>query len=407
MLRIFVHLSFFLFMLTALSGTYMRALPFFPDMPVPYTNMLHAHSHVAILGWAFLGVFIIFLTIGWPVIKRKTYATLITCTILLVSLVMFAAFLYQGYGLYSIIISTIHIFIEYWAAIFIWQQLRKREEFATTGRLFIKGSLVALVISSLGPFSLGFIAANGLKDSFLFDMAIYFYLHFQYNGWLFLVLIGLFIFILQRKGIRTQTWVLKTGFWLYFISLFPGYLLSVLWVDLGRWSWILASIGSIGQWVAVILILMALLRTWTSLQSRIAQLTRVALAITWTLLFCKSTMELGLMVPGLAETVYNTRHVIIGYLHLTLLGFVSIFILTQYQLTGLLNGRRETNKLGFFLFLIGFILNEGVLFLLGLFAWLQWPTIPYSSNALFAAALFLVVGISIIWRSVLRKTEQA
>src|SRR5699024_7695639 len=109
-------------------------------------------------------------------------AILITCTILLVSLVMFAAFLYQGYGLYSIIISTIHIFIEYWAAIFIWQQLRKREEFATTGRLFIKGSLVALVISSLGPFSLGFIAANGLKDSFIVDMTIYFYLQFKYNG---------------------------------------------------------------------------------------------------------------------------------------------------------------------------------------------------------------------------------
>src|SRR5699024_6850581 len=145
---------------------------------------------------------------------------------------------YQGYGLYSIIISTIHIFIEYWAAIFIWQQLRKREEFATTGRLFIKGSLVALVISSLGPFSLGFIAANGLNDLFLFDKKIYIYLHFQYNGEVFLVIIGLFIFILQLKGIRTQNWVLKTEFWIYFISHFPVYLLSLLWVDLGRRIWI-------------------------------------------------------------------------------------------------------------------------------------------------------------------------
>src|SRR5699024_6483469 len=104
MLRIFVHLSFFLFMLTALSGTYMRALPFFPDMLVPYTNMLHAHLHVAILGWAFLGVFIIFLTIGCPLINRKTYDTPITCIILLVDIVMYAAALDQGYGLYSVII---------------------------------------------------------------------------------------------------------------------------------------------------------------------------------------------------------------------------------------------------------------------------------------------------------------
>src|SRR5690625_4802147 len=88
-----------------------------------------------------------------------------------------------------------------------------------------------LVISSIGPFSLGATAAQGYRDSPFFDMAIYFYLHFQYNGWLYFMLIGLFIWILQKNSITLHERLLKQSFWIYFVALFPGFLLSILWYD--------------------------------------------------------------------------------------------------------------------------------------------------------------------------------
>src|SRR5699024_10375260 len=204
----------------------------YPNQIAPYTNILHAHSHTAILGWAFLGVLSVMLSLFWTRIKRRKQAIALISSLFIVSLVMFFAFMSQGYDVFSIITSTLHIFLEYWGAIFIYRELNL-PYISRQGKLYVFGSLFALIVSSIGPFSLGFIAANGLRDSGLFDMAIYFYLHFQYNGWLFLMLIGLFIFILQRNHISHSPILLNIGFWIYMICLFPGYFLSVLWVDLG------------------------------------------------------------------------------------------------------------------------------------------------------------------------------
>src|SRR5690625_7102095 len=72
--RYFVHATFFLFMVTAVSGMWMRWYPFLSNPLIAYDHVLHGHSHLAILGWAFLGVFIIFLAILWPKIENKRHA---------------------------------------------------------------------------------------------------------------------------------------------------------------------------------------------------------------------------------------------------------------------------------------------------------------------------------------------
>src|SRR5699024_1553978 len=201
--------------------------------------------------------FIIFLSMQWYYSKRKKEAKAISVTFFITSLVMFIAFLYQGYGLVSIILSTLHIFVEYWTASFIFRHLKMGAFRSQISNLFIKGSLVALLLSSLGPFALGYISSTGMKESAFFDMAIYFYLHFQYNGWLYLFLIGLLITILHYKKITLSTSLLTASFWIYFIALFPGYLLSILWVDVGTSGSVLAIVGSIGQWVGVLCLLFA------------------------------------------------------------------------------------------------------------------------------------------------------
>lgn len=394
----FVHFTFFFFFLTALSGVWMRLHPLIPSITFPYDHVLHGHSHVAILGWAFLGVVVIFLTIYWNELKSKTEAKIMLATLFLITFIMFITFLYQGYGLYSIIMSTLHIFAEYWTVSFIFRSLKQMNTQHKTGQLFIKASLISLVISSFGPFSLGAISSVGLKDSHWFDIAIYFYLHFQYNGWLFLALIGLFIIIFNLRKVSLNKLLLKKGFWLYIIALFPGFFASVLWVEHTAFIAWLARLGTIGQWIAVICILAACLPARKAFVKHASQGTMIFIDIIFVILLMKSTMELGLTFPIIASLVFETRSVIIGYLHFTLLGFVSLFILVQYAMTGILPWN-QVSLSGFFVFMAGFVLNELLLFTQSLFNWFNLGTIPLYIPGLLTASVLLLLGIILLWVS--------
>lgn len=397
--RKFFHLAFILFIVTALSGIWMRAIPFVSNPLLNYENILHGHSHIAILGWAFFGLFIVFLAILWPNLKEKKHAIALTISIFSVSIVMFFAFLYEGYGTLSIIMSTLHIFVEYWAVYFIYKQLKAQEHLPKVGRLFIKGSLITLVISTIGPFALGYLGATGLRDTDFFDMSIYFFLHFQYNGFLFLFLIGLFIFILHDKKLKLSNTLMNYGFWIYFIALFPWFISAILWADLGNLARIIANIGSVGQFAGVLVIILAIKQVRQSIKNTFSKLTFVSIISTLFLLVVKSMMEIGLIVPSLSELVFTTRSVIIGYLHLTLLGFVSVFILTLFQMIGVIDSTRNSVMIGTLIFACGFLINELYLFMMGLTSWIHIFSLPYYSETLLVTSILLAIGIGMLWVS--------
>lgn len=405
--KIFTQLVLLTFFLTAATGVMMRLVPFSTTIAhIPYDHLLHAHSHIALLGWTFIGAVLVFLWLIWndlPTRSRK-HGMIIVTVLFTVSIALFIAFLNQGYALYSIILSMLHIFVQYWTAIFMYRQV-KQHHLSPIGRLFVNGSLIALIISSFGPFALGFIAANDLRDSYFFDMAVYFYLHFQYNGWLLLFLIGMFLMILHKKGVNLSTKNFKIGFWITFIALFPSYFSSVLWAELGSLVTILSSIGVIGQWIGILYILVAILNHWEGVILSTHKLTCLSLVISLILLLLKSTLELGLLSPAVAELVYDTRSIVVGYLHLTLLGFISLFLLSQMQMLNMIQANKQLVTTGFWLYFIGFGLNEGLLFLSGLLTWMKFPVITFYLEGLLLASVMLLIAISIIWFSIIKNKK--
>src|SRR5699024_1916390 len=140
-------------------------------------------------------------------LPNKKHAKAIIFTISIVTFFMILAFLYEGYGLYSIILSMVHIGIEYWVIFFILFTIDRHTTIPKLGVFFIRTGSAMLAISSIGPLSLGAISSLGLRDSPLFDIAIYFYLHFQYNGWLYFMLVGfLIIFFAQYHIPLANKW---------------------------------------------------------------------------------------------------------------------------------------------------------------------------------------------------------
>src|SRR5699024_12313801 len=102
----------------------------------------------------------------------------------------------------------------------------------------------------------------------LFEFEIFFVFHFRYIGWLCRMLIGTFLIILHKKNIRFQLRLIQSSFWIYFISLFPAYVLSLLWYGLGMTGKILAIFGTAGQFISIILIVIAILQKKKAIQDQ-------------------------------------------------------------------------------------------------------------------------------------------
>ena len=116
-------------------------------------------------------------------------------------------------------------------------------------------------------------------------------------------------------------------------------------------------------------------------------------------------MELALLHLPFATLIYDTRSVVIGYLHLAFLGFISLFIVALYQMEKVLDETSLLVTWGVSAFLVGFIVNEFVLFSSGLFEWLGGIKYWYQNELLLFASLFLVSGVLLMWSNLFARKD--
>jgi len=96
----------------------------------------------------------------------------------------------------------------------------------------------------------------------------------------------------------------------------------------------------------------------------------------------KTLLQSFTIFPSMGTAVFGDRPVIIGFLHLVFLGFVSLMLLAYFAQYGLLNLKYGVTKLALVTFTAAIIINEIVLMTQGLgamfiisssiFPWLLW-----------------------------------
>ena len=187
--NILIRASLFNLFIVACLGLTLRSAPLI-QFPFSYTYLLHGHSHFAFGGWVMPALL-------WSIMRLFPEITdsisikhwrNITALLLFSAYGMLLSFPVQGYGPVSICFSTLSIAGGVYLAIIIWKSLRKSR---LVSHLFLKAGLFYLVLASIGPFATGPIIAMGMKGSVLYFDAIYFYLHFMYNGWFTFAVLGL------------------------------------------------------------------------------------------------------------------------------------------------------------------------------------------------------------------------
>ena len=376
-----IKLPLVFFFIASILGLALRWHYFQPIAGFNYPFWLHAHSHLMFLGWIFNALSIGFVIFFLPKTLQEWYKKPFYMINLLV-LGMLITFPLQGYGIYSIAVSTLHTVAVIVVCVRFFKDTRINK--LDNALWFARISLVFFLISALGPFVVGALVANGLGQSDWYHLAVYYYLHFQYNGVFTFGIFALFFHLLQHKGISVDINQVKKFRVLLFVSCFPAYALSTLWTSPPTFLYVLGLLAALGQLIALYYLSTALGGRWANLKQVVSLPTQVLLVTSLLSLVVKFILQLFSVYPSVAMLAYEIRFYVIAYLHLVLIGAISFFLLAWYNEQGWISLRR----IFVYLLLLGFVTSELIMISVG-----HWPRILNMSKWLLISSMVLVMGI--------------
>lgn len=356
-------------------------------------HLQESHSHFAFTGWISHTLMVLMISYIAKkynelnlVFNTRLYNRIVLAN-LLCSFAMLISFIIEGYGMVSIVFSTISLLISFvFGFYFIKNCLRLPASNLVTK--WFKAAVFFNIISSFGTLALAYMMAtkNIYQNEYL--ASIYYYLHFQYNGWFFFACMGL---LYSFFGLEyTQNRVYNTTFKLFFMACIPAYFLSVLWLNLPFWLYIFPVLGAVIQVCAWFIFVLNLKSNKDCLQNCPYFLKYILFFVAFALSI-KLLLQLGSTMPYVSKLAFGFRPIVIAYLHLVLLAVISLFLLFYIYASGYLRAHTPV-KYGLVLFSIGVIFNEVVLAIQGIGSF-SYTVIPYVNELLFLAALVMVSGI--------------
>jgi hypothetical protein len=375
----------------ALRSKILFSIPF---LDFKYT--LHAHSHFAFGGWVSLAIMALMVYDILPerFSKKPVYKWLLAA-ILLNAIGMLISFLLEGYAFFSIFFSTVFIFVSYvFAAVFTRDIYRSKVDKSI--RLLCLGALAYMVLSSAGPFTLAYLMASKSANAVLYKDAIYTYLHLQYNGFFTLAVFALFFNTTNRQSAGNVNKLQSRFAYVLVFSVIPSMFLCYLWHYPNQFFYIIAIMGSI----SMLLALFYFSRTFSSAINTYRQMElfpKTMISLSFIAFTLKMIFQSLTIFKAVGDLVFSNRPIIIGFLHLVLLGFISLFLLARLHQSSVFRHYRLAIVAGYS-FATSVILNELVLMGQGLGIMLQVSSSIYPvllwliSILLFSSAGLLVLA---------------
>ena len=385
-----IRVAVFNFMLAAVMGLLLRAAFVWDFEGLEYKNMLHAHSHIAMLGWIYMALYLLIVHAFIPkkISEKHFYNRLFWLTQITVVGMMFS-FPIQGYDTYSILFSTAHLLLSYVFAIRVWRDTKKSTAISVK---LLRLSLISLFVSTIGLLAIPIIINTDASQITWYYIAIQFYLHFQFNGWFILALLAVLVkyFIENKQHIlREKSYHLFT--WFYLPALVFTFFHVITWAYAKAFSYVINGVGVFLQLIAVGILVKYVL---TKAKKTILRKQNNRLLILFALLsvIIKVVIQFLLIIPELARVSTEIRNFMIGYIHLINLGIISSILFYVLYYLKILLFRWEIK-----VFLLGIFATEVYLFLQGYFYWQALGRLPYYHLILFLLSIPLLLGIILIY----------
>ncbi len=378
--RLWVRISLINLSIVAALGTLMRykigfELPFFDQK-----FLQEAHSHFAFTGWISHTLYFLLVSVfrsALPGLNEKVYHWLIASN-LLVAYGMVVSFAIQGYGPVSLTFSTMSLLIGF---VFTWYALKDTASLPSThpGKNWIRVALWFGLLSTFGTMVLSWMMATRQYDQDTYLGSIYFYLHFQYNGWFLFACFGIFLDRIRRFNLDPKH--VRYSFLFFALAGIPAYFLSILWTNIPVWLYVIVVIAAFLQVVGWWFFIRLIRRNFDLLKMTFSKTVLWLLLVVAAALTLKLFLQLGSTVPEISKLAFSFRPIVIAYLHLVLLLIISVFLLTFMYGSGMIRSNRSS-KIAILTFTAGAILNEAVLAAQGIYGF-NYIVIPFANEALF------------------------
>ena len=391
MLRKWILICFGNFLIAALMGLLLRLQFVAPVANVNYQFLLHGHSHIAMLGWVYLALFALIYHFFIPKNKEteQKFNRLFWITEVAV-IGMMIAFPLQGYAVFSIIFSTLHIFSSYYFVRVVWknQQIESLAE-----RYLLKTALFFMILSTCGVWCLG--PAVGLlgKTSAFYQIAIQFFLHFQFNGWFIIAVLAL---LFHQMKVKVENHTFFSFYKWLIVGTVLTFALPVSWfVSSLMLTWI-NGVGVVVQLVAFVKLVQMLRPQFGTFYAQLKEIERIVYSFALLSLGLKVLVQLVVIFPDMALVSHQIRNFVIGFIHMIMLGIITGFLLGFLLNINVINCKNRFSGYGIKIFIMGFVLTEFLLFAQGGNLFFNWKLIPMYHENLFLSSIWLVVGIIMI-----------
>lgn len=386
--RIFLVAWVFLGVATGI-GTLLRMHFVFPIPGFPYGNFLHAHSHVAFLGWVYNAFFALAVQFFVPAEHARRYwRFFLGAQVAVVGLMI--SFPIQGYARESIAFSTLHMVF----SVVFMASLLRRNVASPVARAFLWAASLFLFASCLGPLAVGPIMALGLHDTPWHGLSIGYYLHFQYNGWFVFFLLAVHFEGMHRRGATGFEGAARCALGWLAAGCVLTFALAALPMSPPLWVYVTAGGGAVLQVIGCWYLLRSVREGTVAVGEPGARLLRWLAACALLLFLLKVVLQLLASWPGL-EALATNRFTVVAFMHLIFLGVVTpmliawAFRLRWIRLT-------VVAQLGVGLLAMGAFGSQLALGYTPIAATLQWPDWPGLFGTLFVAAFAIFIGVAMV-----------
>jgi hypothetical protein len=386
-------MALFNFMVVAAIGVLLRYKILFPLPLVDQKHLLHGHSHFAFAGWVSLALYLAVIYMLQPQERLRKRLEWLLVAQQMSSYGMLFTFPFTGYAAGSIAFSTASIFISYFFAWLVIRELLTQPP--TPEKKWLITGMLCNVLSSLGTFVLAYLMmTKNLRQDWYFG-SVYFFLHFQYNGFFLFTIGAMFVHFLNQWMTVKDVIASNRLFQLLIIAFVPAWFLSLMWMRIPAWMYYAGVVAALIQLAA----LWYFLKLIVALRSKLAAVLQPLVKWFWLTAGFAFAVKIILQslsaVPQLNVYAFGLRPIIIGFLHLALLAFVSVFIMSWLFQMEMLQLTHRLGKRAAWLFLGAVVFNEILLMLQGVVAVFS-KNMPYTNMLLLFAAFLIFTSLCIL-----------
>jgi hypothetical protein len=256
-----------------------------------------------------------------------TYRVIYTAIqFVLVALVV--SFVLHGYDVFSIIFSVAHLVMTTVYLGCIYRDIRHQHDLSSR---VLRMSLLFFAVSALGPLMLGPLSALGLSHTVWKSRLVHLYLHFLIDGAFIFGVLAIFLRELIHRSITINEKRGSLGIKILFISIFPSYLLSIVDGSMSTIFYVIAGAGAFLQAIGFAILFRS---TKVRVLNTFKRPTRYLLMIAAACLVLKLVLQMIVVLPDTLVEMLGIRQIMVAYLHLVLVGFLTSFLLSRYTESG-------------------------------------------------------------------------